>query len=455
MIRRRFVFDINRCTGCDACRVACFVENGFHEPGVREWRKIHTYNKTASPGAPRFHLSLACQHCSDPACLRACPTLAYRVDEESGAVLFDAGRCIGCRYCIWACPYGAPVFDSHSGTVSKCTLCHDRQIRGLAPACAALCPTGALDVEERRGEMTDRAFRVGSFPGAHRHDPALRVLPLREGRFESSRGPEAAELQDENLHRTILIREEWPLVLFTYVATILTALFAGSLFRRMPIPEIGFLLAGAAAMALSTTHLGHPLRAWRAVRNAHSSPLSREIIFYSLFLAAAALSFALKPAGLVIVFPFSVIAALAGAAFLISVDQVYQRLRPKGERTPHSAGAFSTGAFLAALFAGALPLAAIVGLARAALYVTRKWRAVRLGRPVHGVACFLRMGLGFILPALLYVAAPAHFELFAVVLILGGELIDRVEYYVDLRLAGPEQMMVNFASNRTGVRQTV
>jgi Fe-S-cluster-containing dehydrogenase component len=101
-----FLFDPNRCTGCGACRLACSIENQL-EP-ERSWRRIDTFNRTRHPGVPLYHLSLACNHCAEPACMFACPALAYSRDEKSGAVLLDEGKCIGCRYCAWACPYDAP-----------------------------------------------------------------------------------------------------------------------------------------------------------------------------------------------------------------------------------------------------------------------------------------------------------------------------------------------------------
>ena len=97
-----FRFDPNLCTGCAACRLACTIENDL--PFGRSWRRIETFNPTRAPSLPLYHLSLACNHCDTPACMHACPALAYRRDEETGAVLLDSSKCIGCKYCAWACP---------------------------------------------------------------------------------------------------------------------------------------------------------------------------------------------------------------------------------------------------------------------------------------------------------------------------------------------------------------
>jgi len=141
-MRPSFVFDQNKCTGCQACQLACVIENELQFDA--SWREINTFNERHYPGAPLFHISLACNHCAEPACMNACPALAYSKDSETGAVIIDETKCIGCRYCTWACPYDAPKFDSAKGVISKCTFCNDRIKRGSQPACVELCPTGAL-----------------------------------------------------------------------------------------------------------------------------------------------------------------------------------------------------------------------------------------------------------------------------------------------------------------------
>ena len=137
-----FVFDPNRCTGCGACQLACSIENQLGP--AKSWRRIETFNPRNHPQAPVFHLSLACNHCNEPACMYACPALAYSRDGRTGAVILDENKCIGCKYCSWACPFDAPRFDAARGVMSKCTFCNHRLADGLAPACASLCPTGAL-----------------------------------------------------------------------------------------------------------------------------------------------------------------------------------------------------------------------------------------------------------------------------------------------------------------------
>ncbi|MBI4659085.1 MAG: 4Fe-4S dicluster domain-containing protein [Verrucomicrobia bacterium] len=92
----------------------------------------------------REFISLACNHCDQPACLKSCPVGAITKRAADGVVLFDQDKCIGCRYCVFACPYGAPRIDTDTGKVSKCTMCVHRLDVGLRPACEATCLTGAI-----------------------------------------------------------------------------------------------------------------------------------------------------------------------------------------------------------------------------------------------------------------------------------------------------------------------
>ena len=122
-MQRSFVLDINTCTGCHACQVACQIENQL-QPGT-SWRWVDTFNEPRYPGVPVFHLSLACNHCVNAPCMTHCPTLAYSKDPRTGAVILDEAKCIGCKYCTWACPYDAPRFEPAWGVVVKSTFCND------------------------------------------------------------------------------------------------------------------------------------------------------------------------------------------------------------------------------------------------------------------------------------------------------------------------------------------
>jgi formate dehydrogenase iron-sulfur subunit len=106
-----------------------------------------------------------CMHCVNPACVSACPVGALQ-KQENGAVTYDCKRCIGCRYCMVACPFGIPKFewDQPLPRIRKCTMCADRQEMGLEPACAAACPTGALMFGNREELIAEAEARIQADP---------------------------------------------------------------------------------------------------------------------------------------------------------------------------------------------------------------------------------------------------------------------------------------------------
>ncbi|HKK80676.1 MAG TPA: 4Fe-4S dicluster domain-containing protein, partial [Prolixibacteraceae bacterium] len=124
MEKNIFIYDYNKCVGCHACVVACTNENGFQSPET--WRNIHSSNSIHYPQLPLFYLSLACNHCDDAPCLQNCPAHAYSRDEKTGAVIHHPEKCMGCKYCTWACPYDAPKFNPKEGIIEKCTFCNHR-----------------------------------------------------------------------------------------------------------------------------------------------------------------------------------------------------------------------------------------------------------------------------------------------------------------------------------------
>ncbi|MCK7530945.1 MAG: 4Fe-4S dicluster domain-containing protein [Marinilabiliales bacterium] len=138
-MRRGFVFDAGLCVSCKACSAACILENGL-QPGTRE---IFTWNDHALPLLGVMSLSLACNHCEEPSCAEGCPASAYTIDSD-GVVIHHPDRCMGCGYCTWRCPYGAPKINEARGYIEKCHLCHERVAEGVEPACVTACPTGAL-----------------------------------------------------------------------------------------------------------------------------------------------------------------------------------------------------------------------------------------------------------------------------------------------------------------------
>jgi anaerobic selenocysteine-containing dehydrogenase/Fe-S-cluster-containing dehydrogenase component len=130
-VQNGFLLDLGRCVGCGACVLACRLENGW--PAETPWRRVLPLNLRRRPGGPTYFLSVACHHCEHPACLAACPSRAYE-KRPDGTVVHHADRCIGCRYCEMACPFGAPQYDAASGVMTKCDFCQHEVGQGFSLA---------------------------------------------------------------------------------------------------------------------------------------------------------------------------------------------------------------------------------------------------------------------------------------------------------------------------------
>ena len=157
------VIDLDTCVGCQACVTNCKEWNtGGHMAQLTDtnpygaeadgvwFNRVHTYELTTPEGQSQsLHFPRSCLHCEDAACVTVCPTGASYKRSSDGIVLVDEDKCIGCKLCSWACPYGAREYDVFEGVMKKCTLCVDRiynenlDEEDLVPACVLACPTGA------------------------------------------------------------------------------------------------------------------------------------------------------------------------------------------------------------------------------------------------------------------------------------------------------------------------
>ena len=139
-----FDLDVEQCVGCGACSVACMDQNDFQPgEGERPFRAVSTLEEQVGGAWHCENLSMACMHCTDAPCVKACPAGCISKDPETGLTVFDNTNCIGCHSCAMACPFGAPRFNEE-GKMVKCDGCIDRLKAGLEPACVRICPFDAL-----------------------------------------------------------------------------------------------------------------------------------------------------------------------------------------------------------------------------------------------------------------------------------------------------------------------
>lgn len=419
-----FVLDLDRCTGCAACVVACNNENNVAaEVG---WRHIHTFNQQRLANAPVFHYTLACNHCLEPACMHNCPANAYTKDPSTGAVLINQELCMGCRYCSWVCPYEAPQFNTDTGVMEKCTFCDHRLSEGRSPACVTACPTDALEFE-RNGDppIVDRP----GFPDTGLR-PAIRV--------EGSRRHTAPVMTAAPFSMNVIspaikngwsgFKSEWSLWFFTWVATLLVAWFAAASARGITVVLPIFAAAGILAMGISALHLGRVTRIWRAVLNIQRSWVSREVVLFSAFFAGAC-AMTLRP-------DLGGWArwAIAGVGFaaMYAMDMVYRVPGQPALTVPHSAMATLTAAFYIGILTENPILLWPAATIKLVLYLARRTR------PTPGGALFapVRIGIG-LLPAFAIAASSEVPVAVAIVGAIIGELIDRAEFYAGLRFLTP------------------
>lgn len=156
MAQYAFYFDSANCSGCKTCQVAC--KECYHLPTANLYRRVLNYaggswDKTEAGfyvpnGVFGYFVSMACNHCANPACVEACPTGAMQKDAETGIVWTDHEVCIGCESCVAACPYDAPQLNEAEGYTIKCDMCKAELTLDRKPVCVAACPMRALDFGE-------------------------------------------------------------------------------------------------------------------------------------------------------------------------------------------------------------------------------------------------------------------------------------------------------------------
>jgi Fe-S-cluster-containing dehydrogenase component/DMSO reductase anchor subunit len=431
-----FHFNLNQCVGCHACVVACQIENGSEQQVP--WRAISTYNGHQHPELPLFHYSLACNHCEDAPCKSSCPALAFTKDESLNTIVHHAERCIGCTYCTWACPYDAPKFVHSTGVVEKCTACQHRLEEGKKPACANLCPTGALDYGTVSGKGQRRLpgfTEIGIGPGIEivrlrRKNPPRSVMKL-----DDVQKKEFYRLE-KKLESKIGLKKEWVLVLFTLLVPTLIAVLAAAVEGHFGFHPVPFMIAGIAGLMLSSVHLGKKFRAWRSVLNIRESWLSREILAYGLFLGTAFIWILLPE-----FYWVGMLSVFIGIFTCYSMDKVYNHLEQTTKIPIQSNNVFLTALLLIPLLSGNELFAGIILMLKFVLYAYRKLYFYLHRRKTNHLVTVARIVLGFIIPPVLWLNRDADvFLLFY--FILAGEVIDRIEFYLEGEVMDPRRQIV-------------
>jgi anaerobic dimethyl sulfoxide reductase subunit B (iron-sulfur subunit) len=182
-----FYFEQKHCSGCCTCQIACKDKNNLKVGQM--FRKVHEYSGGGfwQEGAAvvqdvyAFWLSISCNHCGEPACVKNCPTGALQKRMDDGIVVIDSEKCIGCCRCVKSCPYGSLQYDLGIGKVRKCDFCLDLLSKGEVPACVAACPMRALDYGVL-GELRKKYGTVDQtrgMPSAANTEPSLVISPHR------------------------------------------------------------------------------------------------------------------------------------------------------------------------------------------------------------------------------------------------------------------------------------
>ena len=291
-----FEVDLDACSGCKACVVACHTLNGLEED--ESWRRVGTLiigQEDETDSAAIQHVTTACHHCEDPGCLNGCPVKAYDKDPITGIVRHLDDQCIGCKYCTMMCPYEVPKYSQRLGIVRKCDMCHQRLSVGEAPACVQSCPNEAIRIRTVAKDHVPESGEtlVASAPRSQMTVPTTRYTTQRS-RWNT------ASPQDANVDE--VAESHWPLALML-VATqmavgvlVAEAVVSGILWvvkgdapAAFPLASgiVAFVLANI-GLGIAPLHLGQPLRMWRVFLGLRTSWLSREAVVLGKFMGLLA-----------------------------------------------------------------------------------------------------------------------------------------------------------------------
>ncbi len=388
-----FYFNADNCIGCHACEAACSEKND--NPAHIAFRSVGFVEGGTYPAYQRINMSMACNHCEDPVCLKGCPTRAYTKYTEYGAVLQDPDICFGCGYCTWVCPYNAPQLDPVKGQVTKCNMCVDRLEVGLKPACVSACLGNALDfgvIENTPENRIESKTEIPGFPDTSITRPNIRFQQTRSTEREMTRTdsmplkyhkqagdgkfkPVVDEKHGKDRHwnwNKLLRSHESAHVIFTLGTQAVMGAFyllvIGGLLGMESvntiknssalIPLLGVMfVVQAFGMFKLNMHLGKPHRFYRGFNNLRYSPLSREIlgvtIFFGSFVAYAVCSLFDYPLINALKNVFAATGVIGGLAGLYFMYRIYRiKARPYWDHWQTATAFFGNTISLGSLLTG-------------------------------------------------------------------------------------------------------
>ncbi|AKL94356.1 anaerobic dimethyl sulfoxide reductase chain B [Clostridium aceticum] len=180
MRQKGFFFNMEKCSQCKSCVIACKDKNNL-EVGAN-FRHVDAYEGGKFPNPWMYFISLSCNHCENPICVKNCPTGAMTKRIEDGIVYVNTDKCAGCQRCVKSCPYGAPQYRKELKKTSKCDMCYELTDAGEEPVCISACNMRALeckDIGELR-KISGTTADVRGLADSKLTNPSLVIKPKKE-----------------------------------------------------------------------------------------------------------------------------------------------------------------------------------------------------------------------------------------------------------------------------------
>jgi Fe-S-cluster-containing dehydrogenase component/DMSO reductase anchor subunit len=290
---QQYAFEVNLdgCSGCKACVTACHTLNGLD--GDETWRDVGLLHGGDSDLPVLQHVTAACHHCLDPACLNVCPVKAYEKEPATGIVRHLDDQCIGCQYCMLACPYDVPKYNRRLGIVRKCDMCSERLDVGEAPACVQACPNRAIRITVVGQHEVIENCQTGQF--LHGGPDPTFTLPTTN---YTTRRVLPRNMVPADYYTVRPEHAHLPLVFMLVLTQLSVGAFLVGLVLDYcagqspaatvrPLHSAAALIFAMTALGASVLHLGRPLYAFRALIGLCNSWLSREILAFGIFAVLA------------------------------------------------------------------------------------------------------------------------------------------------------------------------